>query len=238
MRIVVKVVSIYPLVTHKYKLDLANTILNTLSNYSFLKEPKIEWITFRGFREELPMLLRLLGVKIIYFTHTSLAEVSSRRGALAGYILAARRLAVQRYYFNIVGLEEAIFILAEGLDFYVWLIPKADKLVVGHLNEHQEQADRVMPWALEALGYDTKGFGELLARRGRTAILLKSLSQLVLVHNDVLVAGEAAGLITRNWGEGIYPALVSGELAARNYSDPEGYRRMVAEKLLSFRREV
>ena len=104
---------------------------------------------------------------------------------------------------------------------------------MGSLEEHKDQASRAVPEALKALGYNAK-LGSMLTRRGYVTTLPDGLDRSVLVVNGVLVAGEAAGFITRNWGEGVYSALVSGELAARNYNDVDGYRRAVERVLVPF----
>ena len=130
-----------------------------------------------------------------------------------------------------------------GLDFgdppggYGWIFPKEDHLNIGlggwrhvgpSLRERLFQLVRFYGFETEQV-WGLRGFHLPIRRNGSP-----------LVDGNVLLVGDAAGLIDTLTGEGIYAALHSGRKAAKHISaylnqeapDLEGYRRELEQGLL------
>ncbi len=130
-----------------------------------------------------------------------------------------KREAYQFYYEN-AGIKTAYFIILENMDFYIWIVPKGKYLIVGALKEHLEKIPTAITMLKERenviLGYPIyKKIGKIFLPRDLKGIKLK--------HNGMILVGESAGLVSRNYGEGIYPALISGELAGKYFDDIDKY---------------
>ena len=147
------------------------------------------------------------------------------------------KTALQKYYKVDPIPRETVFIIMNGLDFYLWLIPKGEYLIVGALKDHIHKLETLAPKVLSMLGYDIRLDRSNAVTRGHLITILDDTRNLEVTGSRILKAGEAAGFITRNWGEGIYSALVSGELAAIHYNDPDGYDDAIRSKLIPFLRD-
>jgi len=95
-------------------------------------------------------------------------------------------------------------------DFYGWVFPHGDKVSVGTGSAQKGFAIRESVARLrEAAGLDDAG----LVRREGAPIPMKPRKRWDN-GKDVLLAGDAAGVVAPASGEGIYYAMVGGELAA------------------------
>jgi flavin-dependent dehydrogenase len=108
--------------------------------------------------------------------------------------------------------------------FYAWAIPKKDHVLIGcafhESRGARERFDSVLDWYRNELGLEDgpKEFsGGYLSQPARR-------SQLCPGQGDILLAGEAAGLVSPSSGEGISFALLSGAAAgwAAGTADPAG----------------
>lgn len=119
---------------------------------------------------------------------------------------------------------------------YCWIFPHRDHLSAGaaarrppfpplrtRLKEYLEREGLLDAWARARVrgGYIAGGFGLGRLRRGRC-----------------LLAGDAAGLCDRLTGEGIYPAVLSGRLAAESATafltagkPLAGYKKLIGSRL-------
>jgi flavin-dependent dehydrogenase len=105
--------------------------------------------------------------------------------------------------------------------FYAWAIPKKDQLLVGcafhESRRARERFDSVLAWYRDELGLEDGpaefSGGYLSQPTGK--------SQLSPGYGDVLLAGEAAGLVSPSSGEGISFALLSGAAAGRAAGDAD-----------------
>ncbi len=158
------------------------------------------------------------------------------RGSAAGRFREHARIAVQQYYDGSM-TTVAVFAILDGLDFYGWVIPKGRYTIVGALKEHLQAFNSVIREVLEVAGFGHESLRHPVSVREHTITLphpnnaREVLRMLVNRGSNIIPAGEAAGLVTRNWGEGIYPALVSGETAALYYDDPREYVSKLASLL-------
>ncbi len=113
-----------------------------------------------------------------------------------------------------------LWFMQEGLPGYAWYVPKAD----GYLNVGIGGYSSRMRKSGITIKQQWQRFTDLLVREG----LVKNhvfhgkgytyrtrRKQLSLQKGNVLVVGDAAGLATRDMGEGIGPAIESGMAAAR-----------------------
>lgn len=111
--------------------------------------------------------------------------------------------------------EHAVVFSSDLTGFYAWAIPKGDRMLIGcafhERRGARERFERVLDWYREELGL----VGEATARSGRYLSQPGRWSHLCSGDNQVLLAGEAAGLISPSSGEGISFPLVSGAAAGR-----------------------
>jgi len=113
-------------------------------------------------------------------------------------------------------------------DFYAWAIPKAEAVFVGAAFGQPRGArhrfDRVLDHFRDRLGLG----GEVLTRSARRLTRPGHASHLLHGSDRILLAGEAAGLVSPSSGEGLSFALESGAAAgaAVALDDPaEAYRQ-------------
>lgn len=116
-------------------------------------------------------------------------------------------------------------------DFYAWAIPKTGSVLVGcafhDRRRARERFDEVLRWYRAELGLT----GDPMERAARYLSRPRSRSHLWAGDGTVLLAGEAAGLVSPSSGEGISFALLSGAAAGRviGAHDPQvAYRRTFA----------
>src|SRR3989338_5273183 len=110
-------------------------------------------------------------------------------------------------------INSAYFIYDDEItDFYSWIIPKGSKIVIGSALRPYKAREKFYLFKKKV----EKRFG--VKNRGLldSAIILRPNieSDIFLGKGNVLVAGEAAGLISPSSGEGISFALESGKLCA------------------------
>jgi len=95
-------------------------------------------------------------------------------------------------------------------DFYGWVFPKGDHLVVGTATRSDGKRD--LPFLLENLKASAGLNGHRVLRREAYPLPTRPLS--TWTHDRVLLVGDAAGLVAPATGEGIYYAMKSGQMAA------------------------
>jgi geranylgeranyl diphosphate/geranylgeranyl-bacteriochlorophyllide a reductase len=126
-------------------------------------------------------------------------------------------------------------------EFYAWAIPKPGSVLVGaafsNVSRARELFDLLLPLIRQELGLE----GEEVERSARRLTQPQSRRQLSAGAGRVLLAGEAAGLVSPSSGEGLSFALESGAAAGAAASCAAYNRafqrlaRRVARKLLKAR---
>jgi geranylgeranyl diphosphate/geranylgeranyl-bacteriochlorophyllide a reductase len=116
--------------------------------------------------------------------------------------------------------------------FYAWAIPKGDGVLIGSAFADRQSArasfPRVLAWYRENLGLQhipTEWSARLLSQP-------RAHSHMFAGDAQILLAGEAAGLISPSSGEGISFALLSGAAAGRavgSAASDEAYRKTFSE---------
>ncbi|MFA6049248.1 MAG: FAD-dependent monooxygenase [Candidatus Micrarchaeia archaeon] len=111
------------------------------------------------------------------------------------------------------GLLDAVFVYDDSItDYYSWVIPKGDEVLVGTALRFGEQHKfSKFVKKLKALGFSWK-------RKKMEAALLSrpmSVEDLAFGENGVFLVGEAAGLVSPSTGEGISFALRSALACAK-----------------------
>jgi flavin-dependent dehydrogenase len=115
-------------------------------------------------------------------------------------------------------VDRFLAFVGDEIDYYGWVIPKDGRLLAG-LGCHggRSAARTELRRFLQVLREHHGIHGSPLGRpRARPATRLRSLRELVPGRGNVLLAGEAAGLICPWSGEGMSHAVVSGEAAAES----------------------
>jgi len=145
-------------------------------------------------------------------------------------------LAVQKWYLNENGLNEAFFIFDSNTSpFYSWLIPKGNQIILG---------TALLPGdAIKKIDLlKNKLFGLLnivLSKSEKTEVhpTMKGVPKnIILGRKNAFLIGEAAGLISPSSGEGISFALRSGEYCADAFN--EGKPELYYTKVLPLINEV
>lgn len=123
-------------------------------------------------------------------------------------------------------VDRFLAFLDENIDFYGWVIPKGDELLVGAgFDEVPGSIKSRFDRFLGQLGQRHGIYGTALEKtRGRPAIRLRSPREIFPGRGNILLAGEAAGLLCPWSGEGISYAVSSGLMAAAALSKPDPHR--------------
>jgi len=127
--------------------------------------------------------------------------------------------------------------------YFCWLIPKEDMLIVGG---GFTKTDRIPPKLdqFKSLLKDKLSiYGETVRREGDIILSPKSMREVCIGQGQVLLAGEAAGLISSGTGEGISFALRSGFYCAEAINTDfrrafSHYSRLVKPLLSSMRKKI
>ena len=111
-------------------------------------------------------------------------------------------------------VHEVLF--ASGLtDFYAWAIPKPGSVLVGSAfgrpRGARERFEKILAWYRDTFSLD----GEVLVRSARRLTRPRAKGDLFGGSGPVLLAGEAAGLVSPSSGEGLSFAIASGAAAGR-----------------------
>ena len=144
------------------------------------------------------------------------ANSSVRRECFAEHPGPSTMLALQARLAQGEPLKTHVVVFARALtSFYAWAIPKAETVLIGCALEEKggsrERFERILAWYGEALGLD----GKVLERSARRLSRPRVRSDFFPGRGNVLLAGEAAGLVSPSSGEGISFALASGAAAGR-----------------------
>lgn len=172
------------------------------------------------------------GVKATYHApHGKVGTVHADAviGADGAYSLTAKTLG-RRIIPDSVALQERISLPPERMarwhdtadlylgqdvspDFYGWVFPKADHVTVGVGlgRKRAKKAGHYLASLKARLGELLDG-GQVVRRE---AHMLPMTPHKQLAFDRAMLVGDAAGLVVRTSGEGIYWAMKSGELAAR-----------------------
>lgn len=132
-------------------------------------------------------------------------------------------------------LDKAYFIFDNEItDFYCWLIPKDNGVEIGAALSPANSKEKYSLFKKKVEEkFGIKGSGDL-----QSAIVLrpKSMQDIFLGQDSVMLCGEAAGLIIPSSAEGISNALISGKLCAEaineNYKNPLGIYKSKLKPLL------
>jgi geranylgeranyl diphosphate/geranylgeranyl-bacteriochlorophyllide a reductase len=146
----------------------------------------------------------------------------------------AQRDFMLTYGFYAPGADPVLRIrFFEDWEGYAWSFPRPDHLslgICGKAGDHsmgglQERLARFR----EGLGYDASGNGAPVFSHLLPALSVESWHNLRLAGPGWALAGDAAGLVDPVTGEGIYYAMLSGELLAEAILEaaPESYPERV-----------
>lgn len=120
-------------------------------------------------------------------------------------------------------VDRFLAFIDRNIDFYGWVIPKDDDLLIGIGYDSSTSAARARFQSYRQMLKERYGiFGATAKRlRARPAIRLKSTRELCSGRGNILLVGEAAGLLTAWNGEGISYAISSGAMAGSSLSAPD-----------------
>ena len=144
------------------------------------------------------------------------ANSTVRRNYFAGRPGPPLLLALQAQMACDRPLDTHVVVFASALtSYYAWAIPKADTVLVGcafgRRREARGRFEEVLAWCRRTLGLaDAPG-----ERSARLLSQPRTRSDVFAGGGNVMLAGEAAGLVSPSSGEGISYALLSGTAAGR-----------------------
>jgi flavin-dependent dehydrogenase len=100
---------------------------------------------------------------------------------------------------------------------YSWIIPKGDHVIVGTIQDETDASSTERLLAKISTFFDAEL--EVTSREGSYAHCIEATSEIELGKGSLLLAGEAAGLISPSSYEGMSYALQSGAIAANAIDD-------------------
>jgi len=118
--------------------------------------------------------------------------------------------------------KEFFYIFADSIsDYYSWIIPKKDMLLVGscfNKGKTQDNIEKMKSILSSKIGINFEG-GKL-----QVAPIIRPLtgSNIQLIKDNFFIIGEAAGLVSPSTGEGISYALRSAKACAEAINDFDG----------------
>jgi len=143
-----------------------------------------------------------------------------------------RYLAIQEWIPKIKDIDTFDYILCKEItDFYSWLIPKENRILIGSALNLKSNTVEKMNLFKNKLREKNSLF--IISSKKESALITrpKIIEEIVLGNNNVFLLGEAAGLISPSTGEGISFALRSGYFCAQsineNFENPfENYKKL------------
>jgi flavin-dependent dehydrogenase len=127
-----------------------------------------------------------------------------------------RYVAVQEWIKSNVDIGSFLYFIYDNriTDFFSWLIPKNEFIIVGSALQRGKRTEKFE--LLKDFVRNEMNIREEPSKKEAHAICRpKSDNQIFLGQDNILLVGEAAGLISPSTGEGISFALRSGEQCAR-----------------------
>ena len=126
-----------------------------------------------------------------------------------------RYISIQKWYKSdkVLPFFGAIFD-SEVTDFYSWIIPKEEHLILGAALEVGDDANQkfeLMKSKLERFGYS---FGEEVKKEGAFILRPQRVGQICTGQDRILLIGEAAGWISPSSSEGLSYAFRSAQALA------------------------
>ncbi|MCX8158200.1 MAG: FAD-dependent monooxygenase [Candidatus Diapherotrites archaeon] len=122
-------------------------------------------------------------------------------------------MGMQEITKNSINLKNTVFIYDNEIcDSYSWLIPKDNKVIIGSGLEPKEAKQKFGLLRRKIRGMFGKLENGMI--NGWPALNPNSISDIFLGKDNILLAGEAAGLISPTSSEGISFALESGKYCA------------------------
>ena len=98
---------------------------------------------------------------------------------------------------------------------YGYIVPKGEVAIIGSVFFPKTKGVTAMHEKAIAAWRERYRFGDAVRREGGSAIQVRSASDIIAGQGRVLMAGEAAGIMSPSSGEGISFALNSGKLAGQ-----------------------
>lgn len=115
----------------------------------------------------------------------------------------------------------SVFFDEEITDFYSWMIPKGEKILIGSALPIESNVHKKFSKLLKKIqdyGYD---LSQNSGRRGIHINRTTALNQIYLGKDGVMLLGEAAGFISPSSAEGFSYAFSSAYALAQSFTDPD-----------------
>ena len=127
----------------------------------------------------------------------------------------------------------------EITDYYCWIIPKDDALVIGAALTPREQVREKFEGLKTKLRRHGFVFGKTIRREGAAILRPRGAKQIFTGKDGIALIGEAGGWISPSSAEGISYALKTALLLAQSLRPGfEGFEKRYEEKVGSLRRTL
>jgi len=188
-------------------------------NIDFFSSTKL--LKFKNYQKDIRVFLEIEGkVKIIkakYLIGANGAFSNVRKSLIKKPVryYTAIQYWIKQNSKNNIG-ENTYFIYDNEItDFYSWLIPKKDKLILGSALEKGVDIESKMNLFVRKLKEKHEISGKCIKKESAILSRIRNKKDICLGDNKVFLVGEAAGFISSSTGEGISFALRSGYNCAK-----------------------
>lgn len=193
--------------------------LTTLVGGSVDFSTKTRFLNFKEYKEWIEVTLEknniIKKIRCKYLVDATGSSIAIRKNLsktkLTTYV------AIQEWIKSTEEIKDFVYISDSGItDFYSWLLPKENLIIVGTAIPMNGNLVREKFSLLkEKVKKNLHVSGSTHKKEASLIIRPKSLDELFLGNERILVVGEAAGLLSSVTGEGISYALRSGYFCAK-----------------------
>jgi len=219
-----------------------DSVLLSLCQDKVVFMPETKFLSFRQKDKFIHVSIRSTINKENFFLKTKYligadgANSSIRKNLFSDSLLIY--FAIQEWIETSIASDTVYFVYDDEItDYYSWIIPKGNYSIIGSAIRKTDIPNEKLKILKEKIKNKLNIYGTVLKRECALGVRPTKLTDIKFGYGNVLLIGEAAGLISPSSGEGISFALKSGENCAtainENPSDALNQYKKLSQPLLS-----